>query len=130
MHRFVTFYAVCDKMMRSACIQPASDGFVSVGGGAPAVQRSAPGSTDGRAGEAAGREDSRECLALGPMPAGMACVTIAAMNRSSSKIMLIADRRNPGEARGVVAVRRFRLARLRHDGAVVPAASRAVLKRG
>src|SRR5947209_2755978 len=56
-------------------------------------------------GRAAGREDPGECLALGPMPTGMTGVTIAAMNRSSSKIMLIADRRDPGEARGAVAVR-------------------------
>jgi hypothetical protein len=64
------------------------------------------------------------------MPGRVANVTIAAMNRSSSKIMLIADRRDAGAARGAVAVRRFRLARLRHDGAVLPDASRAALKRG
>jgi hypothetical protein len=69
-------------------------------------------------------------LALGPMSFRLGGVTIPAMNRSSSKIMLIADRRDAGSARGAVAVRRFRLARLRHDGAVVPAPSRAGLKRG
>jgi hypothetical protein len=64
------------------------------------------------------------------MPSRIAGVTIPAMNRSSSKIMLIADRRDAGSPRGAVAVRRYRLARLRHDGAVGPAPSRAALKRG
>ncbi len=51
------------------------------------------------------------------------------MKRSSSKIMLIADQREAGAARGAMAVRRFRLARLRQDDGGAVAAPRAGLKR-
>jgi hypothetical protein len=64
------------------------------------------------------------------MPAQAKGVTIAPMNRPSSKIMLIADRRDAGATRGAVAVRRFRLARLRQDDAAVATPSRVGLKQG
>jgi hypothetical protein len=64
------------------------------------------------------------------MPIKAEGITILAMNRPSSKIMLIADRRDAGAARGAVAVRRFRLARLRQDDAAAAVPSRAGLKQG
>jgi hypothetical protein len=64
------------------------------------------------------------------MPVKAEGISIRAMNRPSSKIMLIADRRDAGAARGAVAVRRFRLARLRQDDAAATVPSRARLKQG
>ncbi len=64
------------------------------------------------------------------MPVKAEGITIRAMNRPSSKIMLIADRRDAGAARGAVAVRRFRLARLRQDDVAAAGPSRAGLKQG
>jgi hypothetical protein len=51
------------------------------------------------------------------MPLGHSAVTVPFMIRTatSSKLMLVADRR-PGATDGAVAVRRYRLARVRLDG--------------
>jgi hypothetical protein len=51
---------------------------------------------------------------------------IVAMIRpnTSSKVLLVADRRIPSRAPGAVPVRRYRLARLRLDGRAAGSASR------
>ncbi|HEX3977591.1 MAG TPA: hypothetical protein VHW96_15095 [Solirubrobacteraceae bacterium] len=48
------------------------------------------------------------------------------MNRPLSKITLIADPRDAGRAGGAVPVRRFHLARLRHEDSAAVAAPRTL----
>jgi hypothetical protein len=52
--------------------------------------------------------------------------TMSSMNRPLSKITLIADPRDAGRAGGAVPVRRFHLARLRHEDSAAVAAPRTL----